>query len=99
MLVEFSGWAYKDILLAGIITFPITLTSSVVGKFIGETTFHSINLRHERDALKRETLEWYAMLETVEGDKLKDTTEAPDEWQKSGAGHKPMTPPEKGKAE
>jgi hypothetical protein len=95
MLVEFSGWALKDLLLAGIITFPLTLASSVVGKYIGETTFYSTNLRNERDALKRETSEWYAMLEKVEGDKLKDVTEAPLEWRDSGPGHKPLELPKK----
>lgn len=99
MLAEFSGWAIKDLLLAGIITFPLTLVSSVVGKFVGETTIYSTNLRQERAELKRETSEWYHMLEAVEGDKLKDTTEAPEEWKNTPGDHKPMTPPEKGKAD
>ncbi|MFH0815798.1 MAG: hypothetical protein V1934_03155 [Methanobacteriota archaeon] len=95
MLAEFSGWAFKDLLLAGIITFPLTLASSIIGKYIGETTFYSTNLRQERDALKRETTEWYAMLERVESDKLKDKTEAPLEWTQTGAGHKPLEIPKK----
>jgi hypothetical protein len=88
MLPELSGWAFKDMMLAGIVTFPLILTSSVIGKFVGETTFHSMSLKQEREALKRETLEWYAMLEKVEGDKLRDDLEAPEEWLKRGGGEK-----------
>ncbi len=99
MIIETDVSGPKNLILTGIITFPLTLVGSIVGKFYGETALYATSLRQERDALKLETTEWYSMLEKVEGDKLKDTTEAPDEWKQTGAGHKPVAPPEKPKVE
>jgi hypothetical protein len=95
MLTELSGWAIKDIMLAGIVTFPLVLVATVVGKFFGESSLYSEGLKRERESLRKETVEWYAMLETVEGDKLKDDLEAPLEWQQTGPGAKPVELPNK----
>lgn len=98
MIIETDVSGPKNLILTGIITFPLTLVGSIVGKFYGETSLYATSLKQEREALNRETTEWYAMLEKVEGDKLKDTTEAPEEWKQTGAGHMPVGPPEKPKA-
>ena len=61
---------FGKVALSVILTYSLTLVGSVLGKIAGDATVPTQD-KMERDKLRLETLEWYRMLETVEGDKLK----------------------------
>ncbi|MBI5000849.1 MAG: hypothetical protein HZB92_04895 [Euryarchaeota archaeon] len=61
---------FGKVALSVILTYSLTLVGSVLGKIAGDAIMPSAD-KMERDRLRAETLEWYRMLETVEGDKLK----------------------------
>ena len=55
----------QQILVAIVLIFPVALGSAVMGKVFGEATLLSSIYKRERTLLRKETLEWYEMLEAA----------------------------------
>lgn len=53
----------QNMMITIILVLPISLLGSILGRLFAENTLFSSSLRTERDALKKETNEWYKMLE------------------------------------
>jgi hypothetical protein len=56
-------YVIQNIILTVVLTFPVSLLGSIVGKFLTGTAILSPQLRAERAFIRAETEEWYKMLE------------------------------------
>jgi hypothetical protein len=56
-------YVIQNIILTVVLTFPVSLLGSILGKFVTGTAILSPQLRTERAFIRAETEEWYKMLE------------------------------------
>ena len=61
----------QNIMISVVLIFPVSLGTAVIGKVFGETMLMSSIYKHERSLLRKETLEWYQMLEAAAPEKEK----------------------------